>query len=272
MCVQCARVRVGSLALGCLPCLGAESLNGPLCVVGGLSALHFSGEGAEVGGQTPGVSGEEAEPRKDADMEPVAFHGDSATQVQEDMHTFKMRAAIELTVLDEVLCLEFLEQRKPWAGICFTQEHADRLRKRTIYMMWQKFSQESSDHYKPALASLLQKAGMLNPQSANLNDQKGKNTRTQAAKNKRRASNSSAKKNGTAKAEAGPKTKKAKKATCPHLATPGSLGASLGRMSMDHQMLYAWLLGSLLTCAFDLHSWGNGASFSTAFLLEPGQA
>jgi len=98
--------------------------------------------------------------RKDADLEPVAFHGDSPMQIQEDMHTFKLKGAIELTVLDETLCIEFLEKRKPWLGVCYTKEHMELLRKQTIRRMWQKFSDEKSDHYKPALASILYKAGV----------------------------------------------------------------------------------------------------------------
>lgn len=88
-------------------------------------------------------------------------------QIQEDMHTFKLKCGIELTVMDETMCLEFLEKRKPWLGVCYTKEHATLLRKRIIQGMWNKFTTESSEHYKPALAGLLHKAGLHSKAKAN---------------------------------------------------------------------------------------------------------
>ena len=92
-------------------------------------------------------------------MEPVAFHGDSRIQIQEHMHTFKLKGCIELTVLDEIMAVQFLEKRKPYLGVCYTKLHADELRKRCIKCMWAKFLDSNSDHFKPTLASMLHKIG-----------------------------------------------------------------------------------------------------------------
>lgn len=126
--------------------------------------LSSSHKGAEVGGPTPGVTGDEDAKkqlmRKDADEEPVAFHGDSPLQIQEDIHTCKLKGAIELTTLDETLCMQCLEVRKPWLGICYSEEHARLLKARVIQCLWNKFSDEKSNHYKPALAAILYKSGL----------------------------------------------------------------------------------------------------------------
>jgi len=168
-----------------------------------------------VGGPTPGTSKEDEEPRRDTDLEPVAYHGDSPVQIQEDMHTFKLKGAIELTVIDETLCLEFLEKRKPWLGVVYTKEHAVLLRRRIVQSLWKKFTNEDSDHYKPGLAAILHKAGISMTPSTGTGAKKSKGLvgatpfkkrgdwsgRTPAAK--RRRSEASAKK----KESAAPKKK-----------------------------------------------------------------
>ena len=97
--------------------------------------------------------------RKDADVEPVAYHGLSKELWEELLHQVgtrsKIKCIIDCTPLETTLSRWALENHVPYLGICLTEFHRDAFRRQLCKQVFQSFQNPKSELYKPRLAALL---------------------------------------------------------------------------------------------------------------------
>ena len=84
----------------------------------------------DVGGSTPGVTGTVA--RSDDDEEPVCFNGLSKVVYAEMTHMLRATAVWILTTCDDVLAERCIENKIPYLGVVYTEEHKQELYTRLV--------------------------------------------------------------------------------------------------------------------------------------------
>jgi hypothetical protein len=96
-------------------------------------------------------------PRNDADIDPVNYWQMSPQLYEELLWRTNAKAVLDISCCVDTLAVACLEPRIMYAGICFTPSGVDFLKKRLAAVVFQKFLDESSPIYKPALAQTVNK-------------------------------------------------------------------------------------------------------------------
>lgn len=118
-------------------------------------ALYGEKNRVRIGSEKPyGETEPKGTKRMDADVEPVAYHALPSEVVSELFHEFNICAMLDLSCCDGKPAWEAIQQRVPYIGVCFTQEHATELMKRLEAKCWDGMLKPDSPLYEPLLASL----------------------------------------------------------------------------------------------------------------------
>ena len=107
----------------------------------------------DVGGSTPGVTGTVA--RSDDDEEPVCFHGLSKVVYAEMTHMLRATAVWNLTTCDDVLAEHCIENKIPYLGFVYTEEHKQELYTRLVARTFALMQEEGNNLYEPGLVKIL---------------------------------------------------------------------------------------------------------------------
>lgn len=152
-----------------------------------------------VGGACPAEDGASANPKptfENGTTEPVMWWSSPVKLYEEFLHSFCLKAVIDLTAGDGHFALACLREKKPYVGVVFGECHRDMLYARLVRQVFKEMRKEDSPLYQAALA------GVLDPLEAE----------TEGAKTKKRKAKAGGA--GGQKDDAAPKKKKGgKKAT-----------------------------------------------------------
>ena len=122
----------------------------------------------QVGGAVEGDPGPEVDPGpKGNDLVPFSWHSLPPEFYEELVHSYEGSGIIDLTCTDVVAPLACVKLRKPYWGLCHTQEHRDALQEALVNAIFRAMQNPSDKLYEPTLLDAL-------PESARLPEAKPK--------------------------------------------------------------------------------------------------
>ncbi len=145
-------------AIGPVSCLVHEDM---WQLLGSEKKLLYGIQGrAEVGGQTPGLSKEEAKNmprRRDTDCEPVCYHSMNKQLIEEMTHSFQIKGWINCTACEGTLEEHCIEHKLPCLSVCFTEKHVELLSSQLLKRVFALMQEQESPLFEPGLIAILGK-------------------------------------------------------------------------------------------------------------------
>ncbi len=145
-------------AIGPVSCVAHEEM---WQLLGGEKKLLYGIQGrAEVGGQTPGLSKDDAKHmprRKDTDLEPVCYHSMNKQLIEELTHSFQIKGWINCTACEGTLEEHCIEYKLPCLSVCFTEKHIELLNNRLLKRAFALMQEQESPLFEPGLTTILGK-------------------------------------------------------------------------------------------------------------------
>jgi len=104
------------------------------------------------GNKVPGDTGPESDPPpRPTEMVPMNWHSMDVKVYEEFMHSYAVEGIIDLTANDGVAALCAIRQRKPYFGVCFSEEHMKEMRHFVTKRIFAAFQKVGDKLYQPTM-------------------------------------------------------------------------------------------------------------------------
>ena len=103
----------------------------------------------------PAASTANQKAKASTDDVPFNLHTRNPILYEELQHSYNIEGWLDTTANDGLLAMASIKTNKPYVGVCFTQDHADRLRDFILESIFTAFQTEGDALHQPGLGDLL---------------------------------------------------------------------------------------------------------------------